>query len=56
MKILEVIELRTAVGNVKIIGQYLRDWISESPKEIQFVNGYRHFRLQTDFCVQIRYV
>ena len=55
MEILEVIELRTAPGNSEIIEKYLRDWIRESLNKVHIANSYRHYRLETDFCVHIRY-
>ena len=55
MKILEIIELRTAPGNTTTVENYLRDWLRESDKDAQVIKSYRHMNLNTDFSVHISY-
>ena len=53
MKLLEVIELRTAAGNVDMVEQYLQSWIGECRHAARVVRSYRHASLETDFSVHL---
>jgi len=56
MKLLEIIELRTAAGNTAPVEDFLRDWIRESGKGARIVRSYRHVNIETDYCIHLNYI
>ena len=55
MKLLEIIELRTAAGNAETIEAYLGEWIRDSRQTARLVKSYRHVSLETDFSIHLSY-
>ena len=55
MKLLEVVELRTAAGTAAKVEEYLRDWVRQSGRAAVVARSYHHASLETDFSVHISY-
>ena len=55
MKLLEVVELRTAAGTAAKVEEYLRDWVRQYDRGAVVARSYRHASLETDFSIHMSY-